>query len=53
VAFLGVPSCHRKDIRALPTKIVDQPRNEDPEMKMIACLASLACALAVGIAAQA
>jgi rhodanese-related sulfurtransferase len=53
VAFLGVRSCHRKDIRAHPTKIADQPRNEDPEMKTIACLAIFACALTVGGTAQA
>jgi hypothetical protein len=53
VAFLRVRSCHRKDIRARPTKIADQPRNKDPEMKTIACLAIFACALTVGGAAQA
>ena len=53
VAFLGVRSCHRKDIRARPTNVADPPSNEDPEMKTIACLAFLACVQAVGIVAQA
>jgi hypothetical protein len=53
VAFLGVRSCHRKDIRARPTNVADPPSNENPEMKTIACLAFLACVQAVGIVAQA